>query len=518
MALQCRRKNGSPTPEQFAELLSGQPLIDIDSGELYIGGCCDGRPVNASHLLNGTGQDSLMQYGGDNTASAGTPAEGKIGNSAEGKYAVALGRYVHSKARNTITLGYTSVNNSAYGTVIGRGNYSEGDNSVVIGKFNNNNGADNYVIGSFNDVKGANGCYLFGTNLTATRGNKFIIGNNNDDLHHNGYDIFQIGDGWGEDYPGNERFNLVSVLKRVRDDQGNYAYGGYMEIAIQGNTSNSVIKKSTMDAAIGNIYNKDDNEVETGVLIDKIDEVIDKVDEVENNLTTQLQAEITARENADSTLQGNIDEIDNKKADKATTLSEYGITDAYTKTETDEKLQEVNQLISDGLVVATDEKPGLIGIGYVQTGKNYPVKLENNQAYVNVPWSNTTYSKATTTYNGLMSSEDKTKLDTFKTQCKLISAQLFIPIPDYEGNLYISFIRKGFTQRPTSVTQLVNLYYSSDSRCGSLRYEKKDVYVLGFDNKNMTYMESGQVKTVSIPDNINIVYTESYIITTDSAI
>ena len=47
--------------------------------------------------------------------------------------------------------------------------------------------------------------------------------------------------------------------------------------------------------------------------------------------------------------------------------------------------------------VATNSTVGGILIGYTQSGKNYPVQLSNNKAYVNVPWTdtNTTYSAGT---------------------------------------------------------------------------------------------------------------------------
>ena len=64
--------------------------------------------------------------------------------------------------------------------------------------------------------------------------------------------------------------------------------------------------------------------------------------------------------------------------------------------------------------VATSSSLGGIRIGYTESGKNYPVELNSsNQAYVNVPWTdtNTTYSNATTSTAGLMSSSDKAKLD-----------------------------------------------------------------------------------------------------------
>lgn len=55
------------------------------------------------------------------------------------------------------------------------------------------------------------------------------------------------------------------------------------------------------------------------------------------------------------------------------------------------------------LPVATSSVRGGIKIGYTESGKNYPIKLSNEQAYVNVPWTDTTYSVftgATTTADG----------------------------------------------------------------------------------------------------------------------
>ena len=80
-------------------------------------------------------------------------------------------------------------------------------------------------------------------------------------------------------------------------------------------------------------------------------------------------------------------------------------------------------------------KPSIPTVGYAENGKNYPVELSNNQMYVNVPWTdtiytltkdkvvnalgyeppktdtNTTYSAATTSSDGLMSAADKVKLN-----------------------------------------------------------------------------------------------------------
>lgn len=64
--------------------------------------------------------------------------------------------------------------------------------------------------------------------------------------------------------------------------------------------------------------------------------------------------------------------------------------------------------------VASASSAGLIKTGYTNTGKNYKVQVDTNgNAYVNVPWTdnNTTYSEATTSTAGLMSTTDKSKLN-----------------------------------------------------------------------------------------------------------
>ena len=57
---------------------------------------------------------------------------------------------------------------------------------------------------------------------------------------------------------------------------------------------------------------------------------------------------------------------------------------------------------------------GGIKTDYATSGKNYAVQVDSDgSAYVNVPWTdtNTTYSKATASADGLMSKEDKAKID-----------------------------------------------------------------------------------------------------------
>lgn len=61
----------------------------------------------------------------------------------------------------------------------------------------------------------------------------------------------------------------------------------------------------------------------------------------------------------------------------------------------------VNGKITIGLGAATASNYGGIKIGYTTSGKNYAVQLSDGKAYVNVPWSNTTYSIVSTEVNGL---------------------------------------------------------------------------------------------------------------------
>ena len=69
-------------------------------------------------------------------------------------------------------------------------------------------------------------------------------------------------------------------------------------------------------------------------------------------------------------------------------------------------IEEIVDASIEGVPAASNDNIGGIKTGYTQTGKNYPVALdENKKAYVNVPWSdtNTTYEVmggATSTTNG----------------------------------------------------------------------------------------------------------------------
>ena len=68
------------------------------------------------------------------------------------------------------------------------------------------------------------------------------------------------------------------------------------------------------------------------------------------------------------------------------------------------------------LPVATDSALGGVKIGYTTNTKNYAVQLDtNNKMFVNVEWTDTTYTIATQSTSGLLSATDKTKLDNIES-------------------------------------------------------------------------------------------------------
>ena len=71
------------------------------------------------------------------------------------------------------------------------------------------------------------------------------------------------------------------------------------------------------------------------------------------------------------------------------TTSANGLMSSDDKTKLDGIADNANNY---SLPVATSSVRGGIKIGYTESGKNYPVELSNEQAYVNVPWEDTTYS------------------------------------------------------------------------------------------------------------------------------
>lgn len=71
---------------------------------------------------------------------------------------------------------------------------------------------------------------------------------------------------------------------------------------------------------------------------------------------------------------------------------------------------------------ATTSALGGVMLGYTNSGRNYKLELDSNgKAFVNVPWTDTTYSNATTEVSGLMSASDKSKLNEITSSADAVS-------------------------------------------------------------------------------------------------
>lgn len=71
---------------------------------------------------------------------------------------------------------------------------------------------------------------------------------------------------------------------------------------------------------------------------------------------------------------------------------------------------------------ATTSALGGVMLGYTNSGRNYKLELDSSgKAFVNVPWTNTTYSNATAEVSGLMSTSDKSKLDGITSGADAVS-------------------------------------------------------------------------------------------------
>lgn len=171
------------------------------------------------------------------------------------------------------------------------------------------------------------------------------------------------------------------------------------------------------------------------------------------------------------------------------TQSAAGLESAADKTKLDGIETGANKY---SLPAASSTVRGGVKIGYTANGKNYPVQLSNEQMYVNVPWTdnnttysafkgatasaaggaglvpaptagnqakylradgtwqtppdtNTTYLSATTSANGLMSKDDKAKLDGIATGAQVNS------ITGVKGNAESSYRTGNVNITPTNI-------------------------------------------------------------------
>ena len=79
------------------------------------------------------------------------------------------------------------------------------------------------------------------------------------------------------------------------------------------------------------------------------------------------------------------------------------------------------------LPLATSSVRGGAKIGYTENGKNYPVELSSEKMFVNVPWTNTTYSQATSSTLGLVKIGYSENGKNYPVE--LSSGQMYVNVP-----------------------------------------------------------------------------------------
>ena len=148
---------------------------------------------------------------------------------------------------------------------------------------------------------------------------------------------------------------------------------------------------------------------------------------------------------------------------------------------------------------ATDSTAGLVKIGYQENGKNYPVELNNGQMFVNVPWTdtNTTYTAATTSKDGLLSAADKQKLDNYQTDIEELQQQIKSLHYPFSANISVS-------------PNLLEVGTSSDSVTVTWSYNNSDKYTIKSQTINNASVAVGTLKSTQTPStssHATITYT-----------
>lgn len=161
---------------------------------------------------------------------------------------------------------------------------------------------------------------------------------------------------------------------------------------------------------------------------------------------------------------------------------------------------------------STSSSLGGVKIGYVQNSKNYPLQLDvNKKAYVNVPWTDTTYDVATSSVAGLMSPRDKDIIDNLSSISRdgiivksgSVQRQGILALRINNG----SGLDLSFEDNNTTLT--LGMFYADDGAAGVIKlgYIQNDKnYPVQLDSDHKAYVEvpNNPFEIISI-SNINSV-------------
>lgn len=152
-----------------------------------------------------------------------------------------------------------------------------------------------------------------------------------------------------------------------------------------------------------------------------LDSIFPVVDVVDNLTSDSATRPLSAKQG--KLLKSYIDNVEPAQMTVDSALSTTSENPVQNKIITDKINELENKEVTVPLATAT--VTGGIKIGYSGgSARDYPVKLSSGKAYVTVPWTESkTYTNATETSDGLMSKEDKVKLDGFSDSTTQILTQ-----------------------------------------------------------------------------------------------
>ena len=323
MAIQIKRKLGQPTSDDLDGLLEGQPLIDLSSGNLYIGG--SEKRVGESLVEQERQARQTFENSHDNIENAGGIGIDSIIQKYSGEQDA-----THNVNTNTgesaAVFGELNSNTKNRTLVSGKMNISNASNSIIGGL---GNGRNNVTSGNPAEGK-AHTPQLYGSCL--------IVGGQ---LNHS----FTYGDGKS---PQN---SIISGQSNILDGGNNCLIVGlenrtyrdhtYPDQNIIGGNNNKVYSMASLVVGHCNVA-KSSSAIIAGYYNEGKE---DALLELGNGTASVPSNAFTVYKTGNVTIAGNItsptitivnteiSRLDSQKANKATTLSGYGITNAYSKSD-----------------------------------------------------------------------------------------------------------------------------------------------------------------------------------------
>lgn len=173
------------------------------------------------------------------------------------------------------------------------------------------------------------------------------------------------------------------------------------------------------------------------------------------------------------------------------------------------------------LPTASSSVLGGIRVGYSASGKNYAVALDSSgNAYVNVPWSdtNTTYGVATTSTAGLMSANDKSKLDGIASGANNYTYTLPTATTSTRGGVILSTSTSssdttGYAATPSAVKAAYDLALSAYTYARNYSYTLSAATSSALGGVMIGYTTSGKNYAVQLDSSnrmyVNVPWTDT---------